>query len=60
MKRNTGEVGPAYGMRNHKEFFSELTESYFGENDFQPFTRRELQTFDPESYDVIAAAWARP
>jgi hypothetical protein len=44
----------------HKEFFAELAEAYFGENDYPPFTRQELQTFDLESYEVIAAAWARP
>jgi dipeptidyl-peptidase-4 len=60
VKRNTGQVGPAYALRNHREFFAELTEAYFGENDYPPFTRQELQSFDPESYEVIAAAWARP
>jgi hypothetical protein len=60
VRRNTGEIGPAYALKNHNEFFAELTEAYFGENDYPPFTRQEFQTFDPESYEVIAAAWARP
>jgi hypothetical protein len=60
VRRNSGEIGPAYAMNNHKEFFSELTEAFFGENDYPPFTRQDLRALDPESYDVIEAAWHRP
>ena len=31
-----------------------------GRNDFFPFTREQLQAFDPESFKVIADAWGRP
>jgi hypothetical protein len=60
VRRNSGEVGRAYALRNFREFFAELTESYFGENDFEPYTRADLQRFDPESYAVIEAAWNKP
>ena len=50
----------AYAMSNHKEFFAELSEAYFGINGFFPFTRDDLKAFDPESYRVIATAWERP
>ncbi len=35
----TGGHVPHYGLTDHKEFFAEMTESYFGVNDFFPFNR---------------------
>jgi hypothetical protein len=29
------------------EFFAEMTEAYFGQNDFYPFNREDLKSFDP-------------
>ena len=37
-----------YALTDHKEFFAEMTESYFGMNDFFPFNRAELMTAEPE------------
>jgi hypothetical protein len=50
----------AYAMSNPMEFFAELSEAYFGTNDFFPFTRDDLKAFDPDSYRVISDAWERP
>lgn len=50
-------MGPAYASVNEKEWFAELTEAYFGVNDYFPKTRDELKTYDPESYDFIEKAW---
>jgi hypothetical protein len=50
----------AYALKNHREFFAELSEAYFGQNDYFPFTREQLRDFDPESFKVIAEAWDRP
>lgn len=47
----------AYAMTNHKEFFAELTESFFVSNDFYPFDSKELKAFDPESWAVIKEVW---
>ena len=47
-------------MKNPREFFAELSEAYFGQNDFFPFTREQLRAFDPESFKVIEEAWNRP
>ena len=47
-----------YGLTNHKEFFSEMTEAYFGTNDFYPFNHAELKTAEPEIYKLIARIWA--
>ena len=46
-----------YALTNHKEFFAEMTESYFGCNDFFPFTRAELMTAEPEIYELMQAIW---
>ena len=49
----------AYAINDLMEFFAELSEAYFGINDFFPFTRDDLKAFDPDSYRVIADAWER-
>ncbi|MCG8586945.1 MAG: metallopeptidase, partial [Pirellulales bacterium] len=35
----TGRKVRHYGLSNHKEYFAESTEAYFGTNDFYPFVR---------------------
>ncbi|NRB75561.1 MAG: hypothetical protein HRU46_14460 [Verrucomicrobiales bacterium] len=47
----------AYAMTTPQEYFAELTEAYFGKNDFYPFNRMELKEHDPEGYAVIEKAW---
>jgi hypothetical protein len=46
-----------YAMNNKTEYFAELTESYFGKNDFYPFTREELKEFDPTGFKLMREAW---
>ncbi|HRH40477.1 MAG TPA: hypothetical protein PKY82_02445 [Pyrinomonadaceae bacterium] len=46
-----------YAMNNENEYFAELTESYFGKNDYFPFNRKELQEFDQIGYEMIQTAW---
>lgn len=46
-----------YGLTDQKEFFSEMTESYFGTDDFFPFTAAELMTTEPEIYELMKAIW---
>lgn len=60
VERNDGGRERAYALKSHREFFAELSEAYFGQNDFYPFTRQQLLAFDPESFKVIAEAWDRP
>jgi len=60
VERNDGNRERAYALKNHREFFAELSEAYFGQNDYFPFTREQLRAFDPESFKVIAEAWDRP
>ena len=46
-----------YALTNAREFFAELTEAYFGTNDFYPFVRAELQEYDPETYALLEEIW---
>lgn len=46
-----------YALTNHKEFFAEMTESYFGMNDFYPFTHPELREAEPETFALLAEIW---
>ena len=55
-----GGMQPAYGMNNKQEYFAELSEAYFWENDFYPFNRSQLETFDPQGFTAIENAWVYP
>jgi hypothetical protein len=46
-----------YALTDHKEFFAEMTESYFGVNDFFPFVRAELQENEPEILLLLSEIW---
>jgi hypothetical protein len=48
-----------YGLTDQKEFFAEMTEAYFGGDDFFPFNRAELITAEPEIYELMRAIWGR-
>jgi len=52
-----GRVVRHYALSNAKEYFAELTESWFGRNDFFPFTREDLRPFDPQGLAAVEAAW---
>jgi putative heme-binding domain-containing protein len=49
-----------YALTDPKEFFAEMTEAYFGVNDFFPFNRAELQETEPEIYQLIKDVWETP
>jgi hypothetical protein len=46
-----------YALTNQMEFFAEMTESYFGSNDFFPFNRAELKEAEPEIYELLTNVW---
>jgi hypothetical protein len=46
-----------YALTDQKEFFAEMTESYFGMNDFYPFNRAELLRENPEVHALLAEIW---
>ena len=42
---------------DHKEYFAELSEAYWGRNDYFPYTRQELKTYDPTGFAVLEQIW---
>ena len=52
-----GPMREHYGLTNQKEFFAEMTESYFGSNDFYPFVTGELKQAEPETFALMAEIW---
>jgi len=54
-----GEEVRHYAMTNENEYFAELTEAYYGVNDFYPFVRAELRRHDPDGFEAVATAWRR-
>jgi hypothetical protein len=52
-----GRIGDAYARTNDKEYFAELTEAYFGTNDWYPFNREQLKSYDPVGYAMIEKVW---
>jgi len=55
----TGKRVKHYGLRDQKEFFAEMTEAYFGMNDFFPFNRAELMTAEPEIFELLQTIWGQ-
>jgi hypothetical protein len=53
----SGERRKHYALENQKEFFAEMTEAYFGTNDFYPFVRAELKECDPETFKLLEEVW---
>jgi hypothetical protein len=51
------ELVQAYALSNEHEYFAELSEAYFGVNDFFPYERGELLAYDPDGYSMIELVW---
>ena len=52
-----GPMREHYAMTDEKEFFAEMTESYFGANDFYPFVAGELKQAEPEIFALLRDIW---
>lgn len=55
-----GPPRKAYAAKNPAEYFAELTEAWFGKNDFAPFDRAGLKTHDPDGYELMNQTWGNP
>jgi hypothetical protein len=53
----TGRSVPHYGLTNQKEFFAEMTEAYFGRNDFTPFVYGQLKRDEPDTHALLLEIW---
>lgn len=54
---SNGRTREHYGLSDAKEFFAEMTESYFGSNDFFPFVAGELKQAEPEVFALMQDIW---
>jgi hypothetical protein len=52
-----GKMARAYALNNPQEYFAELTEAWFGANDFYPFVRAEVIQHDPEGAKLLRKLW---
>ena len=50
-------VERAYALNNEIEYFAEITEAYFGLNDYFPFRRAELQEYDSLGFNAVETTW---
>lgn len=50
-------VTDAYCMVTMWEYFSEMCEAYFGENDYYPFNYEQLKEHDPVAFDMCEQIW---
>lgn len=48
-----------YALTDHKEFFAEMSESYFGTNDFFPFNQAELRESEPAIAVLLEEIWGK-
>jgi len=55
--RIQGKREKAYATTNPMEFFAEVSEAFFGVNDFYPFVRAELREHDPQTYQMLEEVW---
>ena len=55
-----GRMVKHYATTNQMEYFAEMTEAYFGTNDFYPFVNAELKTSDPETFQLMETIWGKP
>lgn len=46
-----------YALGNETEFLAEMTECWFGTNDYWPFVRAELLDADPQTAALMAEIW---
>ena len=51
------ELVQAYALSNEREYFAELSEAYFGMNDFFPYDRDELRAYDPVGLSMLEEVW---
>ena len=55
--RNSGLKVRHYALTNNREYFAEMSEAYFGTNDFYPFINAELREVDPRMHKLLGELW---
>ncbi|MGB0743201.1 MAG: hypothetical protein ACPGSB_01630 [Opitutales bacterium] len=52
-----GRQKPHYGLTDHKEYFAEMTETFFTGNNYYPFTHYQLYHEHRPSYKLMQNIW---
>ena len=47
----------AYALTSEGEYFAELTEAFFGQNDYFPFDKEDLENYDSVGFKALEMAW---
>lgn len=55
--KTTYNIDVAYAMNDQMEYFSEICEAYWGENDYYPFNYDDLKAYDPQGFAVMEKVW---
>ena len=50
----------AYALTSEGEYFAELTEAFFGQNDYFPFNKEDLKEYDYQGFKAMQMAWEQP
>ena len=58
LRAGTGKLLAVSLIDAWQPYFAELSEAYFGTNDFYPFVRAELKEHDPRGYALMEKAWS--
>lgn len=54
---NYSTQAQAYALNNEKEYFAEITEAYFGLNDYFPFDYDDLSAYDSTGFNATLSIW---
>lgn len=60
MLRINGQREEHYALTDETEFFAEMSEAYFGMNDYFPFNHAELQEAEPKLLELLENIWGAP
>lgn len=53
----SGRNHPHYGLLDHKEYFAEMTETFFVGNGYFPFNHYQLFQEHPSTYELMTRIW---
>lgn len=49
----------AYCLNDVSEYFAEMCEAYWGENDYYPFNYEQLKEYDSTAFEVLEKIWGK-
>ena len=52
-------IDVAYAMNDQQEYFSEICEAYWGENDYYPFNYEDLKAYDEQGFALMEKVWGK-